>query len=99
MRVDAANAEWMTPSQVAERPEILKILFRGSTLDLEVFDRMAVQELIPLEQYWRDQFGESKGRARQAGNGYQKLRPSSRIRKEGMASQACQRITLQIYGN
>lgn len=83
MRVDAANAEWVTPSQVAERPEILKILFRGSTLDLEVFDRMAARELIPLEQYWREQFGKYKGRARQAGNGYQKLRPSSRVRKRG----------------
>lgn len=83
MRVDAANAEWVTPSQVAERPEILKILFRGSPLDLEVFDRMAARELIPLEQYWRDQFGESKGRAQQAGNGYQKLRPSSEVHKRG----------------
>ena len=83
MRVDAANAEWVTPNQVAERPEILKILFRGGPLDLEVFDRMAARELIPLEQYWRKQFGEYRGRARQAGNGYQKLRPSSRIRKKG----------------
>jgi len=83
MRVDAANAEWLTPNQVAERPEILKILFRGGPLDLEIFDRMAARELIPLEQYWRKQFGEHRGRARQAGNGYQKLRPSSRVRKKG----------------
>jgi hypothetical protein len=83
MRVDAANAEWVTPRQVTEKPEILKILFRGSSLDVEVFDRMAARELPPLEQYWRDQFGELKGRAQQAGNGYQKLRPSSRIRKKG----------------
>jgi N-6 DNA Methylase len=83
MRVDAANAEWVTSHQVAERPEILKILFRGSALDLEIFDRMTAQELIPLEQYWQNQFGEYKGRALQAGNGYQKLRPSSRVRKEG----------------
>ena len=83
LRVDAANAEWVTPGQVTERPEILKILFRGSTLDLELFDRMAAQGLRPLEQYWRDQFGEYRGRARQAGNGYQKLRPSSRVRKIG----------------
>jgi hypothetical protein len=73
----------VTPDQVTERPEILKILFRGSTLDLEVFDRMAAQELISLEQYWRNQFGEHRGRARQAGNGYQKLRDSSRVRKHG----------------
>ena len=30
MRVDAANAAWVTPRQVAERPEILKILYRGA---------------------------------------------------------------------
>ena len=83
MRVDATNAEWVTSSQVAERPEILKILFRGSALDLEVFDRMAARKLIPLEQYWRDQFGEYRGRAQQAGNGYQKLRPSSEVHKKG----------------
>ena len=83
MRVDAANAEWLTPNQVAERPEILKILFRGGPLDLEIFDRMAARELIPLEQYWRKQFGEHRGRARQAGNGYQKLRASSSVRKKG----------------
>ena len=83
IRMDTASAEWVTPGQVAERPEILKILFRGSTLDLEVFDRMSARELPSLERYWRDQFGESKGRAKQAGNGYQKLRPSSRVRKKG----------------
>ena len=83
MRVDAANAEWVTSNQVAERPEILKILFRGSSLDLEVFDRMTLRELRPLEQYWREQFGENKKRARQAGNGYQKLRASSRVHKNG----------------
>ena len=83
MRVDAANAPWVTPSQVAERPEILKILFRGGPLDLEIFDRMTARELIHLEQYWREQFGEYRGRAQQTGNGYQKLRHSSRVRKGG----------------
>jgi hypothetical protein len=87
MRVDAANAEWVTPNQVAERPEILKILFRGSALDVEIFDRMAARELISLEQYWRKQFGEYKGRAQQAGNGYQKLRDSSEVRKNGDGQQ------------
>jgi len=83
MRVDAAHAEGVASGQVVERPEILKILFRGSPLDFEVFNRMAAQELIPLEQYWRNQFGEHRGRARQAGNGYQRLRSSSRVRTKG----------------
>jgi hypothetical protein len=50
---------------------------------LEIFDRMVARELIPLEKYWRDQFGEYRGRARQAGNGYQKLRRSSEVHKRG----------------
>ena len=67
MRVDAANAEWVTSSQVAERPEILKILFRGSSLDLEVFDRMALRELIPSRAVlagtiWRAQKASPAGR-------------------------------------
>ncbi len=83
MRVDTAKAELITPDQVSERPELFKILYRGSALDLEVFDRMAGRELVPLEQYWRLRFGEQNGRLRQAGNGYQRLRDSSRIRKNG----------------
>jgi len=83
MRVDAAHAEWVTSIQVAERPEILKILFRGSSLDLEIFDRMVAGKLIPLEEYWGHQFGEYRGKARQAGSGYQKLRRSSEVRKRG----------------
>lgn len=83
MRVDVANSVMVTPGQLSERPEILKILFRGSTLDLDLFERMTSRELIPLGQYWKNRFGIYNGRAKQAGNGYQKLGRSSRIRKNG----------------
>lgn len=83
MRIDAANAELVSSNQIAEHPELLKILFRGTTLDLEVFDRVKNHNLTTLEQYWRSLFGESNGKLNQAGNGYQRLRNSSRIRKHG----------------
>jgi len=80
MRLDAANAEFVTSTQVAERPELLKILFRGTSLDLEVFESMSAKGLVTLEDYWKTRFGV---RSRQTGNGYQRLRKSSRIRKNG----------------
>lgn len=82
-RVDVSNAEMITSDQVIHRPEILKILFRGSLLDLEAYDRLISRKLQTLDEFWRMHFGESRGRPRFAGNGYQKLRGSSRIRKRG----------------
>lgn len=79
IRIDVSNSAQVTPAQVANRPEILKILYRGSTLDLELFDRLASRELVPLEKYWKNRFKD----VTQAGNGYQKLGKSSRIRKHG----------------
>jgi hypothetical protein len=83
IRVDAANAETITSEQIIHRPEILKILFRGSQLDLEVYDRLSAQGLSKLGVYW--QRGHVAGAVAEhpAGNGYQRLRKSSRIRKHG----------------
>lgn len=75
LRVDANNAEMVESEQVSRRPEILKILFRGSQLDLEIYDQLMARKLETLEDLC--------GRLGFAGNGYQKLRPSSRIRKRG----------------
>jgi hypothetical protein len=83
LRVDVSNAETITSDQVIHRPEILKILFRGSPLDLEVYDRLMSRKLQTLDEFWRAHFGEFRGRPRFAGNGYQKLRESSEVRKKG----------------
>lgn len=83
MRIDAANAEYVSSEQISERPELLKILFRGTALDLEVFNRMAAHRLVTLDGYWRSCFGVFNGKPKQAGNGYQRLRKSSRIRENG----------------
>jgi hypothetical protein len=81
--VDAANAETITSEQIIYRPEILKILFRGSQLDLEVFDRLTSRKLSNLGAFWESGKTRPKAERRFAGNGYQRLRKSSRIRKRG----------------
>jgi hypothetical protein len=79
MRIDSASAEIVTPRQISENPPILKILSRGSQADLEVYDRIQSRSLPTLEGYWLKIF---EGKA-VSGNGYQKLRESSRVRKQG----------------
>jgi hypothetical protein len=85
IRVDASNAEIVPTGKIQENPSILKILFRGSTLDAEILERMRVarQQLPTFSQYWSNMFGFFQGSLKYTGNGYQKLRPSSRIRKRG----------------
>ncbi|CAN5902299.1 N-6 DNA methylase [soil metagenome] len=83
VRIDTESADRVTAEQVAQRPEILKILFRGSRLDLEVFERGFIRDWPSLFEFWGGRFGISGGKLDCAGAGYQKLRPSSRIRKIG----------------
>jgi len=84
-RLDAINAPQLTPAQVVEQPEILKILYRGGPLDLEVLGRMKLRQAISVDEYWR-RFGESEGKAAWSGNGYQRLRRSSKKSKvDGLA--------------
>lgn len=80
MRIDATNAELITAAEVAERPEILKLLFKGSRADIQVYDRLRSNAPERLGEYWRRLFGTE---ARYSGNGYQRLKTSSRIRKNG----------------
>ena len=83
MRIDAMNAEVIASEQVIQHPEILKVLFRGGIADQEIYQRIRTRHLVTLETYWISLFGEEGGRPRFSGNGYQKLRASSRIRKTG----------------
>jgi hypothetical protein len=83
MRVDASNAERVSVEQITGTPEILKILFRGGPLDLEVFERGFGQNLPTLRKYWQDRFGGSGTKLQYSGNGYQRLRSSSRTREDG----------------
>ena len=84
MRIDTANAEVVASRQLVETPEILKILFRGSKADLGVLERLRAEGHPTLYDYWKENFGlGERGRLRGSGNGYQKLRPTSRVRKYG----------------
>lgn len=79
MRVDATNAYVVRPQDLRERPETLKILFRGSEADLSLIDRVRRGSFIKLGQYWN-----SLGEERLAhGNGYQRLRRSSKKNDDG----------------
>ena len=78
MRIDSANAEVVVSRQLAETPEILKTLFRGSRADLGVLERIRAEGHPTLHDYWEENFGIGEhGRLRGSGNGYQKLRRTS----------------------
>lgn len=82
-RVDVSNADTVASEEVRARPALLKALFRGSRLDLEILDRISSLSLPSLDQYWRQLFGESRGKPKDTGNGYQRLRASSEIQQHG----------------
>jgi hypothetical protein len=84
MRIDAMNAEIVPSRQLAETPDILKILFRGTKADLGIIERIRSQGYPTLESFWREAIGISDhGHLLGSGNGYQKLRSSSHIRRKG----------------
>ena len=84
MRIDAANAEVVSSRQLVETPEILKILFRGSKADLGILQRIRADGHPTLDEFWTEKIGVAdRRRLRGSGNGYQTIRPSSRIRKRG----------------
>ncbi|WP_264802844.1 hypothetical protein, partial [Acetobacter fabarum] len=61
-----------------------KILFRGTKADLGIVERIRAHGHPTLESFWREVIGVTeRGLLRGSGNGYQKLRPSSRIRQQG----------------
>ncbi len=84
IRIDALNAEVVSPRQLSDTPDILKTLFRGSKADLGILERIRAEEHPSLEAFWLDRIGATaRGHMRGSGTGYQKLRPSSRIRARG----------------
>lgn len=84
MRVDAQSAAIISTQQMAETPEILKILYRGTKADLGLIERIRALEHPTLEAWWREVIGISdRGGMAGAGRGYQTLKRSSRIREKG----------------
>ena len=81
MRIDAQNADVVSPRQLFDTPEILKILFRGTRADLKIVERIRRQGYPTLTEFWRRRIGVVKGNhLRGVGNGYQTLKRSSRVR-------------------
>ena len=84
MRIDTANAEIVASRQLVDTPEILKVLFRGSKADLGVLERIRADGHPTLYEFWKENFGiGERGRLRGSGNGYQKLRTTSSVRRRG----------------
>jgi len=87
IRVDATHAELVSNQQIQKKRTVFKELFRGNMLDIEIIEKLDAPSQITLATYWKNLFGTLKGNPRQSGNGYQKLRKSSRIRKTRMDNQ------------
>lgn len=84
MRVDALSAEVVPARQLFETPDVLKILFRGTKADLGIIERIRMEGHPTLAEFWGSRIGMARGnRLRGSGNGYQKLRRSSRARRTG----------------
>ncbi|WP_202758286.1 HsdM family class I SAM-dependent methyltransferase [Delftia acidovorans] len=83
MRVDALSSEIVAHSRLGETPDILKILFRGTKADLAIVERIRMQGHPTLETFWRKSIGvtERGGHLLGSGNGYQRLRKSSEVRR------------------
>ena len=84
MRIDSTNTDIVASRQLAEKPDILKTLFRGSKADLGILERIRAQGHPTLADFWRERIGvSSQGRLLGSGNGYQRLRTTSEIRQKG----------------
>ena len=84
MRIDAVNADVVSSRRLAETPDILKILFRGTNADLGLVERIRTQGHPTLAEFWQERVGAGPGqRLRGVGRGYQTLKPSGHIRKRG----------------
>jgi len=78
MRIDTRNAEVVSARQLIERPTILKTLFRGTRLDLDLLQRIHAKAFPTLLEYWQALIGEANCTYCRTGNGYQRLRPSTK---------------------
>ncbi len=71
-RIDTAHAENVAVADIQRHPETLKALYRGTRLDLDIFERMAVNGFPSFGEYWAglDGHGGTSRRPNCSGNGY-----------------------------
>ena len=55
----------------------------GTKADLGVLQRIRAKDHPTLYDFWKERFGTYRGHLRGSGNGYQKLRATSRVRRQG----------------
>lgn len=77
-RIDPAQTESVTVDELRQRPELLKILFRGNRLDLDIFERISAKEYPTFGEYWRDLHGGTANQPNCAGKGFGNLLRGSR---------------------
>lgn len=76
LRISSSDAEIFTVEDVRSNPYVFKVMSRGTRADLGLLERL--RKLPTLKEYWKEHIGD-----RGTGNGYQRLRPSSRRRSDG----------------
>lgn len=77
-RIDPAKTETIIIEDLKKRPELLKILFRGTRLDLEIFERLSEKQYPTFGQYWSGLHGGTAHQPNCAGKGFGNLFPRSR---------------------
>ncbi len=76
-RIDVSNAPVVGSEEVVERPELLKTLFRGSRLDVELHDKLRSRGLPTFGEHWAQLFGGTPSRPLHSGIGYKKTHSGS----------------------
>lgn len=77
-RIDTSHAENVAVAEVQRHPETLKALYRGSRLDLDIFERLASNSFPSFGKYWATLHGGTPRQPKCAGNGYKRLFNTSR---------------------
>lgn len=77
-RIDPAQTESVGVASLEEQPELLKILFRGTRLDQEVFERLSAKEYSTFGEYWSGLHGGTANQPGCAGKGFGNLFEGSR---------------------
>lgn len=83
IRLDSLGAEIISTSQLRELPELLKVLFRGNSLDLRLLQKVRGKAYPTLAAFWAREFGIIKGKLACSGSGFQTQKESSRVRRNG----------------
>lgn len=77
-RIDTDHAANVATADLLARPELLKVLYRGSELDREILDRVLSKAFPSFGEYWSGLHGGTVRQPKCAGNGYKKLLRGSR---------------------